>query len=310
MRFYFVDRILTLESSKSVQGIKNISFDGDFLEEAFPGIPVFSPVIAIEAVAQLVSWLIIKVSDFTVKPVITMLDAYTCHRHIQPGDCLELEGEIENLRSESALAHGRILFHGAPIIDLHHAVCYLYPLHELEDADNVKRHFIQLYQEVNVTPSTPAAPASPDLREKIPLDNPIWIDKILAFEEGKSIVGIKNVASTEDYFNDHFPLKPTLPGVLIMESLVALAKKLIGSTLSSNGLRQSKPILTTGEKIKFRKFVQPGDQLLLDAQLVEWNAHKSRVQAKASVANTIVSGLSMEFVHLSCDEYLKSYLPS
>jgi 3-hydroxymyristoyl/3-hydroxydecanoyl-(acyl carrier protein) dehydratase len=310
MRFHFVDRILPLESSKLVRGIKNVSFDGDFLEEIFPEIPVYSPVIASEAVAQLVSWLIIKVSDFTVRPVITMLDAYTCHRHIQPGDHLELEGEIENLHPESALVNGRIMLRGLPVIDLKHAVCYLYPLHKLEDVENVRRHFTQLYHEVDMKPSTSAAPTSRDLREKIPVSKSIWVDKILEFEEGKRIAGIKNVTSTEDYFNDHFPLKPIFPSVLIMESLVSLARILIGRILSSDDLSQSKPLLIAGQKIEFHKFVQPGDQLQLDARLIEYNVDKSRVQAKASVANKIVSGLSMEFVHLSRDEYIKSYLPS
>ncbi len=90
-------------ASKTFPGID------EFLDEYVPGVPVFSPVLLTESVAQLISWAIIEAKDFTVKPVITILDSYVCTGHPRPGDQLELAGAIESLSPESALAHGTIL---------------------------------------------------------------------------------------------------------------------------------------------------------------------------------------------------------
>ena len=84
-----VDKICTLQQGKSAQGIKNITWDCDFFDEIFSDIPIFSPLIAAESAAQLVSWIIVEAKGFTVKPVITVVDSYSCHGHIMAGDQLQ-----------------------------------------------------------------------------------------------------------------------------------------------------------------------------------------------------------------------------
>lgn len=307
MRFLMVDRICELERGKRARGIKNISWDDDFLEEIFPDIPVFSPIIATEAAAQLISWIIIEARDFTVKPVVTVVDSYVCNGHIMPGDQLELEGEIESLSEESALAHSRILLSGKPVVELKHAVCYLHPLSELNSPETARIQFENLYTEGYPLPHKTPLHQSRLMREKIPINKRRWVDRIIDCEEPERIMGIKNVTATEDYLNDHFPLKPVLPGVMILESLIGLSGILVERLLADQGFADRKPVLKHSKKIKFRRFVQPGDQLVIDAKLIDFTPKISSIKAKAKVNEKTAATISIEFEHLDREEYKKNY---
>ncbi len=308
MRFLFVDRICELDKEKQVRAIKNIGWETNFLEEVFPGLPVFSPVVITEAAAQALSWLIVEARGFTVKPLITVLDSYVCHKHVQPGDQIEMEGVVESFQHESALASARVLINKTPVIEINHGVCYLYPLAELEDPKNARMQFQNLCEKVAaIAPAsstrTPLLTHGEPLTQKQPV-----IDRILEYEEGRHIVGIKNITMTADYFNDHFPLKPLLPGVIIMDALIRCARILIDRTLTARDLDSKKAILSRSQKVKFRKFVQPGDQLLLHVKLQDFQSRRSTVTAKALVQDKVVASLSAEFSHLDRDEYINAFL--
>jgi 3-hydroxyacyl-[acyl-carrier-protein] dehydratase len=181
------------------------------------------------------------------------------------------------------------------------------PLHELENPECAQRQFNNLYRNGSCEPPKNYPILSGyGLREEIPINKLIWVDKILDSQTSETIVGLKNVTSTEDYFNDHFPLKPVLPGVLIIESLVSLSKRLIERTLALNNLADKKPIVKTIQSTKFRKFVQPGDQLIMDATLETFTASESTLKVKATVDNKAVATLSATFVHLDKAQYKKN----
>jgi len=308
MRFLFVDRICALEKGKRVRAIKNISGDEGFLAEIFPGLPVLSPVIAAEAAAQALSWLIVEARDFAVKPLITVLDEYVCHKHVQPGDQIAMEGEVESFQRESALAHARILINETPAIEINHGVCYLFPLSALQDPADAQRQFQHLCEKPFLT-APAAAQRSPLVREgAAPNLRDSGIDRIIFYEERQRIVGIKNITTTADYFNDHFPRKPLLPGVVIMDALIGCARILINRALTAHGWEQMQAVLVRAHKVKFRRFVQPGDQLVVQVQMGEFTEQQSMVHAKALVHDKVAATLAAEFCHLDRDTYLKTFL--
>lgn len=308
MRFLFVDRICALEKGKRVRAIKNISGDEEFLVEIFPGLPVLSPVIAAEAAAQALSWLIVEARDFAVKPLITVLDEYVCHKHVQPGDQIAMEGQVESFQRESALAHARILINETPAIEINHGVCYLFPLSTLQDPADAQRQFQHLCDNPFLK-APAAAQRSPLVREgAAPQSRNSGIDRIISYEEHQCIVGIKNITTTADYFNDHFPRKPILPGVVIMDTLIGCARILINRALTAHGWEQKQAILVRAHKVKFRRFVQPGDQLVVQVQMKGFMEQQSTVHAQALVHDKVAATLAAEFYHVDRDAYLKTFL--
>ena len=94
----------------------------------------------------------------------------------------------------------------------------------------------------------------------------LLVDKILEITPGKSIVGLKNVTFNEDFFNGHFPEKPVMPGVLITEAMGQTGGLLLMNSIEDP---KSKVVYFTGlDKIKFRKTVHPGDQLMMHVEMV------------------------------------------
>lgn len=89
----------------------------------------------------------------------------------------------------------------------------------------------------------------------------LLVDRVLSFRKNEELVSIKNVTINEPFFVGHFPQKPVMPGVLILESLAQacgmLAFKSVEETLQDNHVLY----LTGIEKARFKRPVEPGDQL-------------------------------------------------
>lgn len=108
----------------------------------------------------------------------------------------------------------------------------------------------------------------------------ILIDRILCFEKEKFLKGIKTLSLAEEYLKDHFPQKPVLPGVLMLEALVQAGAWLARLT---HDFRFSMITLTQAKAIRYGKFVSPGDTLEVE---VEWKKEEGsfvELLAKGSV---------------------------
>ncbi|HUX15321.1 MAG TPA: 3-hydroxyacyl-ACP dehydratase FabZ family protein [Phycisphaerae bacterium] len=87
------------------------------------------------------------------------------------------------------------------------------------------------------------------------------IDKITEWHVGTSAEAIKNMALSEDFFDDHFPRRPVMPGVLILEGMAQLSGLLLEAGLREKYGKDAKAVLTVLERTKFRDRVRPGDTL-------------------------------------------------
>lgn len=93
----------------------------------------------------------------------------------------------------------------------------------------------------------------------------LLVDKILEMEEGKRVVGLKNVTVNEPFFQGHFPDYPVMPGVLIVEALAQVGAV---AMLGKEENRGKLGFLAGVDKCRFKRQVKPGDQMKLEVEII------------------------------------------
>jgi 3-hydroxyacyl-[acyl-carrier-protein] dehydratase len=122
----------------------------------------------------------------------------------------------------------------------------------------------------------------------------LLIDRVLDIEMGKSITALKNVTMNEAFFMGHFPNRPVMPGVLILEAMAqaggVLAYKSTNTSPSSGVLYYFAGI----DKARFRRVVEPGDQLRLEVQVLRSKKDIWKLEGRAFVQDQLAC--SAEFM--------------
>ncbi len=131
--------------------------------------------------------------------------------------------------------------------------------------------------------STPAMDIHQILKQ-LPHRYPILlVDRVLEVEKGKSIKAIKNVTINEEFFQGHFPHRPVMPGVLMLEALAQAAALLSFATLEVTPDDQTVYYFAGIDGARFKRPVEPGDQLTLQVQLDRMKAGIFKFKAQALV---------------------------
>lgn len=119
----------------------------------------------------------------------------------------------------------------------------------------------------------------------------LLVDRIIDLEPGKKVVAIKNVTRNEPFFNGHFPGRPVMPGVLIVEALAQTGAFLLFENLPN---KKNVLIYFLGiDKVRFRKPVVPGDQLVLEVEMGALRGNTGKFFGKAYVDNKLVCEAEM-----------------
>jgi 3-hydroxyacyl-[acyl-carrier-protein] dehydratase len=116
----------------------------------------------------------------------------------------------------------------------------------------------------------------------------LLVDRIVSIELGKHIVGLKNVTVNEPFFVGHFPQAPIMPGVLIVEAMAQVAGILALLSAPENLGNQALYLMSL-DKVRFRKPVVPGDQLILDLKLLRGGKKFFRMKGEATVDGNLVA---------------------
>jgi 3-hydroxyacyl-[acyl-carrier-protein] dehydratase len=115
----------------------------------------------------------------------------------------------------------------------------------------------------------------------------LLVDRIVEIEPRRRIVALKNVTFNEPFFQGHFPGLPVMPGVLVVEALAQAAAVLLLSELPD---RDSKLVLFGGiDECRFRRTVAPGDQLRLEAEVIQLRSRAARMRCTARVDGEIAA---------------------
>ena len=115
----------------------------------------------------------------------------------------------------------------------------------------------------------------------------LLVDRVVEMEEGKRVVGIKNVTISEPFFQGHFPGHPVMPGVLIVEAMGQVGGLLLMSLVDDS---ESKVVYFTGlDNVRFRHPVRPGDQLVCELELVRRRGTHCKMRGVARVGEMVVA---------------------
>ncbi len=130
------------------------------------------------------------------------------------------------------------------------------------------------------------------------------IDRITTWEPGALAEGVKNVALSEDFFDDHFPRRPVMPGVLILEGMAQLGGLLLEASLLLRYAKSAKAVVTVLERTKFRAMIKPGDSLLYRTEVIGLNEAGGKIKATASLGDKQVTATEMTFAFNYLDDPL------
>jgi 3-hydroxyacyl-[acyl-carrier-protein] dehydratase len=96
----------------------------------------------------------------------------------------------------------------------------------------------------------------------------LLVDRVVEFEDGERIVGIKNVTCNEPYFQGHFPMRPIMPGVLMLEAM-AQTGAILCIRSKKNGASSQNIVLAGADEFRWKRLVNPGDVMRIELKVLK-----------------------------------------
>jgi len=115
----------------------------------------------------------------------------------------------------------------------------------------------------------------------------LLVDRVTEIKLNESIVGIKNVTANEPQFTGHFPTRPVMPGVLIIEAMAQLSAVLVAKSMEST--KDKEVFFMSIDESKFRKIVEPGDTLTMYASIIQNRGPVWKFRARAEVEGKVAA---------------------
>lgn len=115
----------------------------------------------------------------------------------------------------------------------------------------------------------------------------LLVDRVLSIEKGKNITAVKNVTINEPFFQGHFPKRPVMPGVLMIEALAQAAALLAFDAAGTSASDDMIYYFAGIDGARFKRPVEPGDQLILEVELLRMKSGIFKFKARARVADEL-----------------------
>lgn len=127
----------------------------------------------------------------------------------------------------------------------------------------------------------------------------LLVDRVVEIEGDRRAIGVKNVTINEPFFQGHYPGTPIMPGVLIVEAMAQLGGLLMSRKLEHTG---KIAVLLSLDKVKLRRPVTPGDQLILEAESIRAKARTGTMKCRAYVGDKLAAEAQIRFMMVDAEE--------
>ncbi len=134
----------------------------------------------------------------------------------------------------------------------------------------------------------------------------LLVDRVLDWESGKRITAIKNVTINEEFFNGHFPNKPVMPGVLMIEAMAQTAAILSFLTMGKKPDENTIVYFVGIDGVRFKRPVGPGDQLKMDVEITRVSRGIWKYKAQATVDGNLAVEAELMCTMRTADDSEKS----
>lgn len=134
------------------------------------------------------------------------------------------------------------------------------------------------------------------MRHRYPM---LMIDRVVEIHGDQRAIGIKNVTVNEPFFQGHYPGTPIMPGVMIVEAMAQLSGLLLSRVLEHRG---KIAVLLSLDKVKLRRPVVPGDQLVIEAEAIRAQTRTANVKCRALVAGQLAAEAQIKFVMVDAED--------
>jgi len=121
----------------------------------------------------------------------------------------------------------------------------------------------------------------------------LMVDRIIEIDGDRKAVGIKNVSINEPFFQGHYPGQPIMPGVMILEALAQISGILLGRRLEHTG---KVAVLLSMDRVKMRRTVRPGDQLILIAEALHVRSRTGHCLCRAMIGRNVAAEAEIKFM--------------
>jgi len=289
LRFHLVDSIIEVAEGKRIRAAKLASCLDPVIEQHPSAGPALAPTLVIECLAQTSAWLIMATTDFAQRGVLAGLRDITFGRPAPVGERLDLLSEVDSWSDEAVVFNVEACCRGETAVRIEGALCFLIPCERLEDPALTRQHYDLLLRddaaEGAAVPARAASPASPPAQ--LPASQWAPYDVLQELVPGKEAKALKSVVMSDPVFATHFPRFAVMPAVLLMESLLHLG----GSLLAKSGPSATSWRVKRVQAARFRQYVRPGDELILQARVQDLSETEASVVAAAEVSGRSAAAL-------------------
>jgi len=268
MSFLFVDRIIKMDPGKSIQGIKQVTWDDTYLMPDESGAAVFAPSFIGETLGQLAAWNVMAFYDFKFRPVAGIVASTRLNRQARPGDTILLESIIDDLDEAAVCYHSTASINQDIAFTIEGAIGPLLPMEQFIDEATVRQQFAEIYRPYDdilqqyITHSVPAHSLLLGAPPQVTSHRALCFDQCQVIEPGQHWCAHKLITRAASYFPDHFPKNPVLPMTVLLQCKINLARQFIASINLP-----STYVVHELRKIKMNEFVHPGDEIVTHLKL-------------------------------------------